>query len=123
VIAVAERNMSPREREGVAVPDTRWMSLVFGPNAALKRELEAGEDKKIDLFEAGLTKELDCSDTINEAFTKIVRMALAAEFGISFVKAKGAKSMIDTIVSGIMGDKLLRRQALMIADRFSKPGK
>lgn len=117
---MADRNVTPRGRESAQVPDKRWMSLLFGKEATLAKELEAEEEGKIDLFEAGLAKELRGADTINEAFTKIVRMALAAEFGPSFVKAKGAKGMIDTIVSGIMGDGELRKQALMIVDRYAK---
>lgn len=112
------RNTSPRPRE--ETPDKRWMSLVFGPQAALRRELEKGEEAKIDVFEAGLAREIDTADTIDAAFTKIVRMALAAEFGGSFVKSKGAKGMIDTIVRGMMGDSELRKQALLIIDRYAR---
>lgn len=112
------RNISPRPRE--EAPDKRWMSLIFGPQAALRRELEEGEEEKIEVFEAGLAKEINCADTIEAAFTKMVRMALACEFGPTFVKSKGAKGMIDTIVRGIMGDTELRRQALLIIDRYAK---
>jgi len=115
-----EKSLTPRGRVEVSTPDTRWMSLLFGEGAPLKKQLEEGEEKKVDLFELGLARELKAQDTINEAFTKIVRMALAAEFGPSFAKAKGAKGMIDTIVSGIMGDSQLRRQALMIVNRYAK---
>jgi len=112
------RNISPRPRE--EAPDKRWMSLIFGPQATLRRELEEGDEQKIEIFEAGLSKEINAADTIETAFTKIVRMALACEFGGSFVRSKGAKGMIDTIVRGIMGDSELRRQALLIIDRYAR---
>ena len=102
-------------------PDTRWMSLIFGRGAPLKRELGEVEEERIELFEKGLAREIRAADTINAAFEKIVKMALAAEFGPSFVKAKGAKGMVDTIVRGIMGDSELRKQALLIIDRYAKP--
>lgn len=114
-----EKRLTPRGRIEVT-PDTRWMSLIFGQGAPLKKGLKEGEEEKVDLFEKGLATELKAEDTIGGAFTKIVRMALAAEFGPSFAKAKGAKGMIDTIVSGIMGDSTLRKQALMIVNRYAK---
>ena len=107
-------------RPQVNVPEPKWMSLIFGPDASLRDELESHEETKIDLFEKGLSNELKHSDTIDQAFTKIVKMALCAEFGATFVKAKGAKGMVDTIVRGIMGDTAMRKQALMIVDRFAK---
>ena len=56
---------------------------------------------------------------IDQAITKIVRMALAAEFGPSLVKSKGADRMVKTISAGIMSDPDLRKQALFILDRFA----
>ena len=82
------KNLAPRPGEEIS-QDTRWMSLIFGPKAPIRKELEEGQEEKIDLFEAGLAKEINSSDTIDQAFTKVVRMALAAEFGPSFSKAKG----------------------------------
>ncbi len=117
---MARKNLDPRVKEEVQIPDTRWMSLIFGPEAPLRERLEEEEERKIEVFEAGLAKEINAADTIDQAFTKVVKMALAAEFGPSFVKAKGAKGMIDTIVRGITGDMELRKQALMIIDRFAK---
>ena len=58
-------------------------------------------------------------DTIEQAITKIVKMALAAEFGATLVASKGAKGMVETIARGIMGDAQLRKQALIIIDRFA----
>jgi hypothetical protein len=119
---MSDKNLSPRE--DVAVPDTRWMSLIFGPEAPVREAIEEGteekQETKLDLFEKGLAQELSTGDTIDQAFTKIVKMALCAEFGPSFVKDKGAKGMTETIVRGIMGDSALRKQALMIVDRFAK---
>ena len=100
-------------------PEKTWLPIIFGKE--LKETLTTEEEKKIDLFEQGLANELSTEDTIETAMQKIVKMALAAEFGPSLVKAKGANGMIETIVRGIMGDSSLRKQALLIADRFAKP--
>ena len=82
-------------------------------------ELKEREIKKLELFEKGLANELKKSDTINQAISKIVKMALAAEFGPSLVTGQGAKAIIDTITTGIMGDAQLRKQALFIINRFA----
>ncbi|MFH1386843.1 MAG: hypothetical protein ABIH50_04165 [bacterium] len=74
---------------------------------------------KIDLFEKGLAKEIKKDDSIEQAITKMVKMALAAEFGASLVTAKGAAGMVTTITQAIMCDPVLRKQALMIIDRFT----
>jgi len=112
-------DLNQRQAKNDRALTPRWMSLIFGSDAPLKEPLGKEEEKKIELFEKGLASELSGSDTIDQSFRKIVRMALAAEFGPSFVKARGAKSMIDTIVRGITGDSELRKQALLIVDRFS----
>ncbi|OGC06928.1 hypothetical protein A2526_04830 [candidate division WOR-1 bacterium RIFOXYD2_FULL_36_8] len=85
-----------------------------------KKELEEKEIGKIEFFEAGLKNEIKRSDTVDNAVIKIVRMALAAEFGPSFVKSKGVDKMILTIVNGIMSDNVLRKQSLLIIDRFAR---
>jgi len=99
----------------------RWSSKrEILPFLSKEKELEEKEIQKIELFEAGLKNEIKKADTVDDAVTKIVRMALAAEFTPSFVKAKGVDAMIKTIVSGIMSDNTLRKQALLIIDRFAK---
>lgn len=90
------------------------------PFLGKKSKLDKKQTTKIELFEAGLKNEIKKTDSIQNAMTKIVRMALASEFGPSFVKAKGADAMIDTILQGIMSDNTLRKQALLIVDRFAK---
>ena len=100
-------------------PEKTWLPIILGKE--LKEDLTTEEEKKIDLFEHGLANELSTEDTIEAAVQKIVKMALASEFGPSLVKAKGANGMIGTIVRGIMGDSSLRKQALLIADRYAKP--
>ncbi|MBU0574398.1 MAG: hypothetical protein KKH83_07990 [Candidatus Margulisbacteria bacterium] len=75
---------------------------------------------KIDVFEKGLANEIFKSDTIEQAVTKIVKMAIASEFGVSLVKAKGSDAMIGSIVTGILSDSELRKQALLIIDRYAK---
>ncbi len=66
-----------------------------------------------------MSNELKKEDTIEQAITKIVRMAVAAEFGASLVVSQGAKEMINTIARGILQDSELRKQALLIVDRFA----
>lgn len=84
------------------------------------QQMESKEINKLDLFEKGLSIEIQKTDTIEQAVTKIVRMAIASEFGASFVKARGAENMIKTIVMGIMSDSELRKQALLIIDRYAR---
>ena len=74
---------------------------------------------KLELFEKGLANELKSADSIDATLQKIVRMALASEFGTAFVKSAGAKQMIKTLVRGIQQDRELRKSALMIADRYA----
>ena len=102
----------PREREWR--PGRQFLPMLLG-----KDKLEESEINKLELFEKGLGKEIKKSDTIDQAITKIVRMALAAEFGPSLVKSKGADRMVKTISAGIMSDPDLRKQALFILDRFA----
>jgi len=102
----------PREREWS--PGRQFLPMLLG-----KDKLEESEISKVELFEKGLSKEIKKSDTIEQAITKIVRMALAAEFGAALVKSKGAERMVKTIVAGIMSDSELRKQALFIMDRFA----
>ena len=85
-----------------------------------QKKIKKQESGKVDLFEAGLRGEIKQTDTVEAAITKIVRMALAAEFGPSLVKAKGAEHMVQTIVTGITSDAELRKQALIIIDQFAK---
>jgi glucose-6-phosphate-specific signal transduction histidine kinase len=98
-------------------PTKELLPLILGKD--MSGELEEKEIEKMELFEKGLAKELHKTDTIEQAITKIVKMAVAAEFGASLVAAQGAKDMIATITRGILGDAELRKQALLIVDRFA----
>ncbi|MBU0672976.1 MAG: hypothetical protein KJ732_08130 [Candidatus Margulisbacteria bacterium] len=98
-------------------PTKEFLPLILGKE--LGEELEEKEIAKLELFERGLANELNKNDTIEQAIAKIVKMALAAEFGASLVASRGAKGMIETITRGIMGDSQLRKQALIIVDRFA----
>jgi hypothetical protein len=98
-------------------PTREFLPLIFGKE--LGQELEEKEIKKLELFEKGLANELCKEDSLSQAVTKIVKMALAAEFGPSLVAAPGAQRMIDTISRAILSDAQLRKQALMIVDRFA----
>jgi hypothetical protein len=98
-------------------PARNFLPLILGEN--LEQELNTEEISKLELFEKGLARELSREDTIEQAITKIVKMALAAEFGPSLVAAKGAGNMVLSIVNLIMHNAQLRKQALIIVDRFS----
>jgi hypothetical protein len=98
-------------------PTKEFLPVILGKEIA--EELEEKDIEKLELFEKGLASELGKDDTIEQAITKIVKMALAAEFGPSLVATKGAQGMIETITRGIMSDPELRKQALIIVDRFS----
>ena len=98
-------------------PTKEFLPLILGKEPGV--ELEEKELEKLELFERGLATELKKDDTIEQAITKIVKMALAAEFGATLVASQGAKDMIRTITRGILTDAELRKQALIILDRFS----
>ena len=78
-----------------------------------------GQDK-IEAFEKKLGESMLISDSIGEAVEKVVSAALESEFGSTISCGKHFKNMVKTISCGIMGDSELRRQALIIIDRFSK---
>ena len=75
---------------------------------------------KIEAFEKKLGSSMLTSDSIGEAVEKVVAAALESEFGIEIMGGKHFKNMVKTISCGIMGDSELRRQALIIIDRFAK---
>lgn len=104
-----------RKREWA--PTKEFLPIILGKE--ISEELEEKDVEKLELFEKGLANEIKKEDTIEQAVTKIVKMALAAEFGPSLVAAKGARPMIETITQGIMKDPELRKQALIIVDRFA----
>jgi hypothetical protein len=104
-----------RKREWA--PTKEFLPIILGKE--IGEELEEKDLKKLELFEKGLANELKKEDSIEQAITKIVKMALAAEFGPSLVAAQGAKAMIENITRGIMIDPELRKQALVIIDRFA----
>jgi len=98
-------------------PTKDFLPLILGKEPG--EELTKKENDKLELFEKGLARELNKKDSIEEAIGKMVKMALAAEFGPSLVKAVGAKRMIETITASIMTDPKLRKQALIIVDKFT----
>lgn len=99
-------------------PTKDFLPLILGKS--FDEELNPQELDKVAFFEKGLESELKKNDTIEQALTKIVKMALAAEFGPSLVAAKGAAPMVTKITGAIMSDPLLRKQALLIVDRFAR---
>lgn len=110
-----EAQLRKREREWT--PTKEFLPIILGKE--MGKELEEKDLEKLELFEKGLANELRKEDSIEQAITKIVKMALASEFGPSLVAARGAQAMIATISRGIMQDRDLRKQALIIVDRFA----
>jgi len=108
------------------IPEDKLFPLIFRKEAEWSKwweEWKEKEESKVGLFEKGLAQEINADDSIEVAFKKMVKMALAAEFGAGLVKAKGAAGMIETITSSILVDPELRRQALIIIDRFVRKEK
>ncbi len=98
-------------------PAKEFLPIILGRD--LDEDLKQEDLSKLELFEKGLESELRASDTIEQAVGKMVRMALAAEFGPSLVAARGARAMVDNIVNLIMCEPQLKKQALIIIDRFT----
>jgi hypothetical protein len=109
--------MKTEIRKETWTPTREFLPLILGREPGDR--LADKEVKQLELFEKGLANELKKDDTIEQAVTKIVKMALAAEFGATLVAASGAKAMVATITRGIMSDPQLRKQALIIVDRFA----
>lgn len=78
------------------------------------------DESKIEQFEKALSGRIDQCDSLSEAVEKIVRAALLIEFGEKIIKGRPAENMIATISHGILGDDDLRKQALIVIDRFAK---
>ena len=110
--------MTRLEKSTVKDIDSKFLSIIFDKDFS-KQRLEEKDRSKVDTFESGLAKEMLISDTIDQTVEKIVKMALACEFGPSLVTKPGAKRMIATISRGIMSDSELRKSVLVIADRFA----
>ena len=111
------RNFTAERQRENWQPTREFLPIILGKDVG--EELEEEDLQKLELFEKGLANELKKEDTIEQALTKIVKMALAAEFGPSLVAAQGAKAMVETITRGISSDPTLRKQALIIIDRFA----
>ncbi|MGB9612905.1 MAG: hypothetical protein ACPL4K_01840 [Candidatus Margulisiibacteriota bacterium] len=110
--------MKLQVRKNEWTPTREFLPLILGKE--LEKELDEKEVKKLELFEKGLARELRKEDSLQQAVIKMVKMALAAEFGPSLVAAAGAQRMIDTICRAILSDSQLRKQALIIIDRFTQ---
>src|SRR3989338_1240636 len=114
-------NENLREPKGkTPEQDANWMALLFGQGALQEKEVTDKQKDKIALFEKGLSMQLKKTDTIDNAMQSMVKVALAAEFGPSFLHQKGAKPMVQTICQGILSDPELRSQAMIIIDRYAK---
>lgn len=118
IAEVIEVRTQVRKKE--ALPTGELLPLIFGQAPAEKLKKE--DESKLALFEKGLQKDIKKDDTIDAAITKMVKMALAAEFGPSLAVAKGAGAMIETISRAIQSDRQLRRQALIIINRYTSHG-
>ncbi len=76
-------------------------------------------EEKIERFEKLLSENMHLSDSVSEAAEKIVRSALSVEFG-DRISGSTFNKMARTIAAGILSDSELRKQALLIFDRFAK---
>jgi len=98
-------------------PPRDLLPIILGTES--RESLKKEELTKLALFEKALGNELAQDDSIEQSVTKIVKLALAAEFGPSLVAAKGTANMVTTISRAIMSDAQLKKQALVIIDRFT----
>ncbi|MBI5078947.1 hypothetical protein HZB08_02885 [Candidatus Saganbacteria bacterium] len=112
------RAMGGSRQEKEWVLPTEVLPFILG--SGLEKGAAGKKDGNLELFEKGLEKELRKEDSIEQAVSKMVKMALVAEFGPSLVIARGASKMITTITRAIMNDAKLRRQALIILDRLAQ---
>ncbi len=78
------------------------------------------DEDKIERFEELMAEQLSVYDTINEAIEKMVKVSLLVEFGPGILRKKVAGNMIKTISAGILSDSELRKQSLLIIDRFAR---
>ncbi|MBU0630254.1 MAG: hypothetical protein KKC80_04975 [Candidatus Margulisbacteria bacterium] len=106
----------PGKRPQEWTPARAFLPLILGKDS---ENLNKKETRQIDLFEKGLERNLSKEDTIESAVAKIVKVALAAEYGPSLVSDRNADPMIKTIAQAILNNAQLRKQALMIIDRFA----
>ncbi len=83
--------------------------------------LGSTDEKKIEAFEQMLSEIISFSDTIPEAINKMVKSALVCEFGKEILSGKKSEMMIKSISDTIMADAELRKQALLVIDKFAKP--
>lgn len=100
--------------------DSNWLSLLFKQEPTFSQEVSSKQKERVALFEKGLAMQLKKTDTIDNALQSMVKVALAAEFGPSFLHQTGSKKMVQTITQGILSDPELRRQAMVIIDRYAK---
>lgn len=107
------QNETPQE-------DSNWLSLLFKQEPSFEKEVSSKQKEHVALFEKGLSMQIKKTDTIDMALQSMVKVALAAEFGPSFLHQTGSKKMVQTITMGILSDPELRRQAMVIIDRYAK---
>lgn len=96
---------------------TREMTVLTGREAMI---FGLDDEDKIEKFEEMMSGQLDVSDTLNEAIEKMVKISLSVEFGPQLLQKKFAGQMIKTIAHGILSDSELRKQSLLIMDKFAK---
>jgi len=110
--------MKTQIRKTEWTPTSGILPLILGVTP--EENLTKKAASKLELFEKCLGRDLNKDDTIEQAVTKIVKLALAAEFGPSLVKDPGAAKMITTITRAIVSDPKLKKQALIIIDRLAQ---
>lgn len=117
MIKMNNKNLSQQKSQNWS-PNSKLLPFMFDTEPELLK-LEEEEKTRVEQFEKKLAGELKSTDTIEEAINKMVKAALGVEFGEKLMKEKAAYDMINTITHGILADPQLRRQALIIVDRYT----
>ena len=104
------KNMDIRQITTEQVPEIKESAALFGIK----------DEDKIEKFESLLFEGLKLYDSVSDAVQKMVKAALTVEFGESILLNSKAQNMIRAISQSIVSDNELRRQSLIIMDRFAK---
>ena len=130
--------VSPGQSYGRSENDRWWEApLVFGEELLFnlsemtetyldprpyQRERLKGEEEELDLnfrvFERMLRQDLSWKDTIHEAFTKIVRVALASKYHLTASRLSEQEDLIEKLVVHMEEDPSLRKRALYLIFLF-----
>lgn len=117
MVEVIKMRTQIRKHESFS-PAREFLPAILGKEFG--EELEEKEITKLELFEKGLAKELKKEESIEQSVSKIIKMALVAEFGAALAASSGAKKMIETITCAIMSNAQLRKQVLFVIGHYTR---